>query len=390
MGGNETMGSHDAQARPIRAGQSPAEIKIFLCGDVMTGRGIDQILPHPSSAKIYEPYLKDARDYVRLAEETSGAIPYPVSASYVWGEALEEFARMQPDLKIINLETAVTTLGKPYPKGINYRMHPENIGCLTTAGIDGCALANNHVLDWGREGLEETLDTLKRTGLKFAGAGKDRAAAEAPAIFPIPGKGRVLLFSLGFANSGIPPDWAATEQESGIAFLPDLGEASIQKVERAVRNFRAADDLVILSLHWGDNWGHEVSTAERDFAHAMIDRAGVDLIHGHSSHHPKGIEVYGRKPIFYGCGDFLNDYEGIGGHEQFRGELGLMYFVTFNASDRTLVRISLVPTHIRKLQIRRASRFDAHWLQEVLWRESRNFGTAVEIDDAHVLTAKAA
>jgi len=76
---------------------------------------------------------------------------------------------------------------------------------------------------------------------------------------------------------------------------------------------------VVASIHWGDNWGYEI-------AHNLIDHAGVDIIHGHSSHHAKGIEVWHGKPVIYGCGDFINDYEGIGGNEKYRSDLSLMYF----------------------------------------------------------------
>jgi poly-gamma-glutamate capsule biosynthesis protein CapA/YwtB (metallophosphatase superfamily) len=133
-------------------------VTLFLCGDVMTGRGVDQILQHPAGHELAEPYVQDARDYVRLAEAKNGAIDRPVAPSYIWGDALEELQRVAPDARIINLETSVTTRDDYWPgKGINYRMHPKNVCCLTAARIDVCGLSNNHVLDFGYDGLEETL-----------------------------------------------------------------------------------------------------------------------------------------------------------------------------------------------------------------------------------------
>ncbi len=119
-------------------------ITIFLGGDVMTGRGIDQILPHPSEPKIYEFFVKDAREYVRIAEEVNGLISTPVGWNYIWGDALWEWERFKPDVKLINLETSIT-VSNDYErgKGINYRMNPENIGCLGSGKIDCCTLANN-------------------------------------------------------------------------------------------------------------------------------------------------------------------------------------------------------------------------------------------------------
>lgn len=104
-----------------------------------------------------------------------------MSFSYPWGVAPEELERVAPRVRIVNLETAVTLDGEPWPgKGIHYRMNPANAPVLTAAGIDVCALANNHVLDWGYEGLEQTLETLSAAGIATAGAGKDLAAARAP------------------------------------------------------------------------------------------------------------------------------------------------------------------------------------------------------------------
>ncbi len=163
----------------------PNLITLFLCGDVMTGRGIDQILPHPSNPRIFEPAAHSALAYVELAEEVSGPITRPVDFAYIWGDALAEFARITPDARIINLETAVTTSDDVWPKGINYRMHPKNIPCLSAAHIDCCVLANNHVLDWGYSGLAETLSSLAAAGIRTAGAGHDINQAQAPTIIDV-------------------------------------------------------------------------------------------------------------------------------------------------------------------------------------------------------------
>src|SRR5262245_37346644 len=117
---------------------------LFLCGDVMTGRGIDQILAHPSPPRLYESVVTPALDYVKLAEDTHGDIPRAVSPTYVWGAALDDLERRRPDARIVNLETSITTSDRAEPKGINYRMHPANVGVLTAAGVDCATIANNH------------------------------------------------------------------------------------------------------------------------------------------------------------------------------------------------------------------------------------------------------
>jgi len=342
---------------------------------VMTGRGIDQILPHPGKPQLYEPYIRDARDYVRLAERTNGPVKWPVELAYPWGEALAELQRAVPDVRIINLETAITVSDSYRPKGINYRMHPANIGCLTAAGVDCCALANNHVLDWGVAGLQETLETLDAAGIRWAGAGRDLEEGITPAVMPVAGKGRILVFSCGVTSSGIEQSWAAANQRPGVHLLPDLSMASVDTLAGQVQRVKRAGDIVVVSIHWGGNWDYSIPPLQRDFAHSLIDRAAVDVVHGHSSHHVKGIEVYKERPILYGCGDLLSDYEGITGHEEFRGELGLMYFLSLEAATGRLQRFEMTPTRLRKLRINRALREEAQWLVDVLNREGQPLGT---------------
>ena len=368
-----------------RSAMNSQSVTLFLCGDVMTGRGIDQILPHPSKPQLYEMYVKDVRDYVKLAERVNGPITKPVDFTYIWGDALAELERKAPDLRIINLETAVTSSGKYMPKGINYRMHAANVPCLTAAAIDCCVLANNHVLDWGQAGLKETLETLTKAGFKYAGAGRNLEEAQSPAVMVVPGKGRVVVFSFGSETSGIGRDWRATAKRSGVNFLPDLSEASVGNIAEQVKRNTQPGDIVVASIHWGSNWGYHIPHDQREFAHALIDFAGIDVVHGHSSHHVKGIEVYKDHPIIYGCGDFLNDYEGISGYEAYRDDLGLMYFPALDPNTGRLMRFEMTPTRIKNLRVNYASHIEAQWLADVLNRESKPYGTHVTLDDSNRL-----
>lgn len=354
----------------------PSSIRLFLCGDVMAGRGIDQILFHPCNPRLYESYVASAEDYVRLAEDANGPIPRPAPPDYIWGAALEELERARPDLRLINLETSITRSETYFPKGINYRMSPENAGCLLSAGVDCCALANNHVLDWGRAGLLDTLETLERLNIKSAGAGRSRAEAWAPAVFDIPGKGRVLIYSCASVTSGAPRSWAATPEAAGIAVLPSSTERSVSLLVDALSRDRRENDVVVLSLHWGPNWGYDVSEDERRFAHRLIDEARISVLHCHSSHHPKGIEVYHNRLILYGCGDFLNDYEGISGYEEFRGDLSLMYFVEIEPTSGDLIALEMTPLQIRRFRLNRPSSLDVEWRRRTLDRENRKLGGA--------------
>ncbi|MFI9611726.1 CapA family protein [Streptomyces sp. NPDC052023] len=354
-------------------------VTLFLCGDVMLGRGVDQILAHPADPGLREGYVTDARDYVALAEAVSGPIPAPVGPAWPWGEALRVLDEATPDVRIVNLETAVTSCRSFAPgKEVHYRMHPANLPALTVARPDVCVLANNHVLDFGRPGLRQTLDVLGAAGLRTAGAGHDAAGAYAPAVVPLRTGGRVLVFALGTRSSGIPPGWAASgDATCGVAYVPGLSSGAADAVVQRVRRFKRPGDLVVVSVHWGSNWGYLVPRDQIRFAHALVD-GGVDLVHGHSSHHPRPLEVHRDRLILHGCGDFVDDYEGIPGHEEYRDDLRLAHLVTLEAGTGRLTGLRMVPLQARRMRLEPASVRDRGWLCGILDRIS----AGVHVDQA--------
>jgi poly-gamma-glutamate capsule biosynthesis protein CapA/YwtB (metallophosphatase superfamily) len=354
-------------------------VRLFLCGDVMCGRGIDQVLTHPCSPEIYEECMRSAESYVLLAEQANGPIPRRRGPSYVWGAALDQLERMQPDARIINLETAVTRSNDRARKGINYRMSPENAECLAAAKIDCCVLANNHVLDWGRAGLLETLTTLQKLNVKATGAGRNDREARAPTTLNL-AKARLLIFSFGSTSSGIPGEWVATSDAPGVNLLPDLSEATALEVVDQVMARKKPGDLVVVSIHWGSNWGYRIPDQQAILARALIDKAGVSIVHGHSSHHPRAIEIYRDRLILYGCGDFLNDYEGIPGYERYRDDLALMYFADVDPASGSLHALKLVPLQIKNFRLSIPLWRDIEWIQQILDRECQKFGTRVIFD----------
>lgn len=359
-------------------------LRLLLTGDVMTGRGVDQILPHPGDPKLYESYVKDAREYVKLAERAHGSIATPVSFKYIWGDVLAELSHAQVTHRIINLETSITNNDKPWPdKPIQYKMHPQNIGCLKAAHIDACTLANNHVLDWDYDGLCETLDTLDQAGIAHAGAGRNLAEAQAPAALPF-GNYRLLLFGLGSITSGVPFEWAATETKAGIYILDDLSPESARNIAAKMHTFHSPGDLLIASIHWGANWGYDLSPEQINFAHELID-SGIALVHGHSSHHIKTLEIYHDHLILYGCGDLLTDYEGIQGYEPFRGDLGFLYLPELAPDTGHLLELRLVPVQTRQLQLRRTSLEDTRYLYSLINDLGAGFATNFELNSDDTL-----
>lgn len=371
------------------AGDAAPSVGLCLTGDVMCGRGIDQILGHPGDPAIFETWAKSAKRYVELAEQRSGPIPHGVDPEYIWGEMLGVVRDPNLAAVVVNLETAVTNRGAPWSgKRIHYRMHPANIECLTTAGIDVAVLANNHVLDWSIPGLEQTLDALHGSDIATAGAGRGERQAWTPAIVGGSDGRRVLVFGVGSRCSGVPREWTADASRGGVALLPDLSGHTVDRIGRMVQRWARPEDLVVLSIHWGSNWGHAVSKERRRFAHGLIDDAGVHLVHGHSSHHPMQIEVHHNAPILYGCGDLITDYEGIRGHESYRGEIGALYLPTFDASTGTLRALELVPTKVERFRLIRPRQADRQWLADVLSREGAASGTTVSTSDSGTLVVE--
>jgi poly-gamma-glutamate synthesis protein (capsule biosynthesis protein) len=353
-------------------------LRLFLCGDLMLGRGIDQIMPLSAAPDLYEPYIRDARQYVGLAESVNGPIPRKVGPEYVWGDALAELAALAPDLRLVNLETAITARGVPWPdKGIHYRMHPANTAVLSAAGIDCCALANNHVLDWGYPGLEDTLTALADSGIAAAGAGSNGQQAAAPTRLEAPDGTRVAVYALASQTSGVPPNWGAGDHRAGVNLLGEDIDAAVDGVLSSLES-RSPGQRVVASIHWGGNWGHTVPDWQQHLAHRLIDSGAVDLVHGHSSHHPKAIEVYRGRLVLYGCGDLINDYEGIREYRPFRSDLGLMYFADLDPTDGRLLGLTLSPMRMRRLRLQRAAASETDWLATTLNRESRVFGTRFE------------
>jgi poly-gamma-glutamate capsule biosynthesis protein CapA/YwtB (metallophosphatase superfamily) len=369
---------------------SSEAVTLFLCGDVMLGRGIDQILPHPGDPTLREPCVQDARIYVELAEAKNGRIPRPVDFSWPWGDALQTLEDLAPDARVVNLETSITRSDDFAPgKGVHYRMNPANLPCLAVAGPDACALGNNHVLDFGRRGLEESLDAVAGAGLQAVGAGRDAEQARRPAVVTVHGGRRVLVFSFGMPSSGIPPEWAAAQDRAGVQFVPEPSDAAAAEVADQVRQVKRPGDVAIASIHWGSNWGYDVSRDQIRFAHRLVD-AGVDVVHGHSSHHPRPVEAYHDKLILYGCGDFIDDYEGITGHEDYRPDLRLLYFASLEPQPGKLIGLRMMPMQARQMRLRHASSEDSRCLQAVLDRVSRRFGSRVDLEPDGMLSLRPA
>ncbi|HEY9376673.1 MAG TPA: CapA family protein [Jiangellaceae bacterium] len=351
-------------------------VRLLLAGDVMTGRGVDLILPSPGDPALHESHVRDAGTYVRLAEAANGPIPRPVDYQWPWGDALEAMDHAWADIRLMNLETSVTRSDDYEPgKAVHYRMNPANMPCLTAADVDAYTLANNHVLDYGVAGLTETLDVLGQAGVRTVGAGRDADQAVRPVRLES-NAAPVAVFAFGMPSSGVPTRWAATTDRPGVNVVGKPTDRAASDLMRRIAHAKHGGDLVVVSVHWGSNWGYDIPGSDVRLGRRLID-AGADVVFGHSSHHPRPIQIYRGKLVLYGCGDLINDYEGITGYGEYRDDLRLLYFADLAAASGRLLRLQMVPFQARQMRLHRASATDSRWLAGVLDRVSRRFDSRV-------------
>jgi poly-gamma-glutamate synthesis protein (capsule biosynthesis protein) len=166
-----------------------------------------------------------------------------------------------------------------------------------------------------------------------------------------------------------------------------LTEKVAAKIAERLGAARRPGDIGVVSLHWGSNWGFDIPRDQIRFAHWLID-GGVDIVHGHSSHHPRPIEVYRRRLILYGCGDLINDYEGIPGQEDFRGDLHLMYFPKVHVATGELAGLEMRALRTRRMRLEHAQQADTLWLRNVLEETSHRFGTRIEMEADGAMTLR--
>ena len=357
---------HKKYANMSRAFTSSSVVRLFLAGDFMPGRGIDAVMPRPRPLEIREGFCTSSIEYARLAERKHKK-RFPenqtLSARDVLGEASKLIERYEPHVKLINLETSVTKKSTFYPnKGINYRASEENVFALfDILKPNVVSLANNHAMDFSREGLEDTLKFFddENVHVKRIGAGWNNIAdAMQPAVLknvypygfaPARNDKRgvdVAAFGLCFEDSGVPRDWEATEQSMGV-FLAMRDDKVPERLLSAIAKLKKESNaIIIVSIHFGGNWGFEVPRTHVAAAKTLVD-AGADVIHGHSSHHAKTAMLYKEKLILFGCGEFFNDYEGIRPHagfpeNEYLGHLRLLYFVDVDAKTHNFNRLEIV------------------------------------------------
>ncbi|MEM7405605.1 MAG: CapA family protein [Pseudomonadota bacterium] len=230
----------------------------------------------------------------RSADDALGGYKY--GEYHLFTEMVEGFERFldDGDLNVVNVETAVTSRGRPAAKRYNFRMHANGLRTLATAGFDAFAMANNHAGDYGPTGIKDglmALEVLKaeRARMGFAGIGHGRDAAIRPHVFERSGV-RIAFASVGFG-------FALDPRGPYMASLNDLDD-----VLGALRAANA--DVRILSAHFGSERKLVPGPDQRALAQKVM-AAGIDILHGHHPHVVQGIERIGHGIVLYSVGNFL-------------------------------------------------------------------------------------
>ncbi|MFZ5524771.1 MAG: CapA family protein [Pseudomonadota bacterium] len=274
----------------------------------------------------------------------------------VWGDVLPHLA--QADLRIINLECALTTHLQAWSrtwKMFHFRADPEEVCVLQAAHIDACALANNHILDYEEQGLRDTLMVLDKAGIRHAGAGATDKEAAAPAMLETQGTEPCRVALLSYTDN--EPDFAATTERPGTNFLEvSLQNESLARIANDIAQARGQGaDLVVFSNHWGANFVERPDPEFRSFARRVIE-LGADIYHGHSAHICQGIEVYRGKPILYDTGNFIDDYAV---HPLLRNDRSCLFKLLFEHGKLRRIELLPVSLSVAHVVLARGKEFEA-------------------------------
>jgi poly-gamma-glutamate synthesis protein (capsule biosynthesis protein) len=234
------------------------------------------------------------------------------------------------DLVFVNLECPLTTRGAPADKHVDLRADPALAHELRAAGVDVATVANNHLFDYGVEGMYDTLEALRAAGVAAVGAGANLAASLAPAVLPARGA-RVAFVGLSTTlpvgsgasedRPGMAPvrvttsyviDSAALDETPGAAPVVETRcwPEDVAAASAAVTAAKRAADLCVVGIHWGvpNGWVAQfqepVAMYQRPLAEALVG-AGADMIVGHHPHVLHGIDMIDSRPVFYSLGNFM-------------------------------------------------------------------------------------
>ncbi len=245
--------------------EEDSEIILFAVGDIMLDRGIEYMVEKQGKGDWNFPFLNIV-DYLK-----------------------------QADILFGNLESVISDKGQKVGSIYSFRANPESLNGLIYAGFDVVSVANNHIFDYGRIAMEDSLTRLEESGIGYVGAGFSKQETHSVLTKEIK---ETKIGFLAYTNSG-SKSWQAEEDSSGIAWLDETIAYDIKKAKQEV-------DILVVSMHFGNEYQIEPSAEQKYFAHLAID-SGADLVLGHHPHVIQAVEEYENGFIAFSLGNFIFD-----------------------------------------------------------------------------------
>ena len=241
------------------------DFSILFAGDILMANKIDEFIKKKGKRYCFRKIKKDLHNY-----------------DFIWA----------------NLETPITTRGKAVKnKAYTFRLLPQNSEILKDIKLDVVSIANNHLLDFGIKGMNDTLYYLRKWRIAYTGAGRNARASRIPAMLHY---GTTQIYFLAYCERP-PYSFYAKKNKPGTAALV------IRNILADIKKYKSKNSLVFVSLHWGIEKTHYPKKYQKRIARRII-KGGADAIIGHHPHWPQGIEIYKGKPIIYSLGNFINGY----------------------------------------------------------------------------------
>ena len=214
------------------------------------------------------------------------------------------------DLAVVNLETAVTARGtKAAGKQYAFRAPPAAFSALKAGGVDVATMANNHGMDYGQQGLEDSLDAAEASGFPVVGIGRSAAEAYRPFVTEVKGQRIAVLGATQVLDDSLRAAWTATDSQGGLASAKEVG-----RMVEAVKAARGQAETVVVYLHWGTEGDTCPNPAQPQLAKALAE-AGADVIVGGHAHRLQGAGRLGSAFVAYGLGNFVFYTDGGPGAE---------------------------------------------------------------------------
>jgi len=331
--------SNDSSARPAAPGAPPT-----------TGAPPSSATPVPTGSRgaqgsgqpVTFAFAGDIQFGNRQYPGGEGAVStgLPVLADRVRADPRQVLAPIAPvlsdaDLAMVTLETAVTDGGQPVPgKTFHFRSPPASFDTLRAAGVDVATMANNHALDYGPSGLEDTFGAIATSRFPVVGIGHDAAEAYRPYVTTIKGQRVGILSALDWLEPALKPAWSATDTRPGLAVAFDP-----TRLVAAIRAVRPQVDTLVVFMHWGTEQDQCADGEQRSLARTLA-AAGADVIVGAHAHRVQGAGRVGNTFVAYGLGNFTWWRED--------GENGRTGVLRVTATGRHVDSYSWVPARIRR------------------------------------------